>query len=235
MKKITYLVTKIVVSLAFAFSLLLLLTSSINMKSNNNRLYAKQLITNVANDAGFGNLSSLFASSGLEDEMLSHLPKKSEVSITPLEVYNLSSTYKKQGKFSSKDLKLPSKTSGEKFISKYITVGINAGLKRNNEDVKNALNLYQLVYYALLLCFAISIILVLLGKRFAGITAVLSSAGMLVGLLFASEKATTILDEILYSGMKVTISPNFLTAVIVVVIASIVWEVVCHNYRKTQR
>lgn len=234
MKKITYLVTKIVVSLAFAFSLLLLLTSSINMKSNN-RLYAKQLITNVANDAGFGNLSSLFASSGLEDEMLSHLPKKSEVSITPLEVYNLSSTYKKQGKFSSKDLKLPSKTSGEKFISKYITVGINAGLKRNNEDVKNALNLYQLVYYALLLCFAISIILVLLGKRFAGITAVLSSAGMLVGLLFASEKATTILDEILYSGMKVTISPNFLTAVIVVVIASIVWEVVCHNYRKTQR
>ena len=76
MKKITYLVTKIVVSLAFAFSLLLLLTSSINMKSNNNRLYAKQLITNVANDAGFGNLSSLFASSGLEDEMLSHLPKK---------------------------------------------------------------------------------------------------------------------------------------------------------------
>ena len=161
--------------------------------------------------------------------------KKSEVSITPLEVYNLSSTYKKQGKFSSKDLKLPSKTSGEKFISKYITVGINAGLKRNNEDVKNALNLYQLVYYALLLCFAISIILVLLGKRFAGITAVLSSAGMLVGLLFASEKATTILDEILYSGMKVTISPNFLTAVIVVVIASIVWEVVCHNYRKTQR
>lgn len=95
------------------------------------------------------------------------------------------------------------------------------------------MNLYQLVYYALLLCFVISIILVLLGKRFAGLTAILSSVGMLVGLLFASEKATATLDEILYSGMKVTISPNFLTAVIIVVIASIVWEVVCHNYRKT--
>lgn len=233
MRKIIYLVTKIIVSLAFAFSLLLLLTSSINMKSNNNRLYAKQLITEVADDSGYGNLSSLFASSGLEDEMLNHLPKKTEVSITPLEVYNLSSTYEKKGKFSSNDLKLPAKTSGEKFISKYIAARINAGLKRNNEDVKNAMNLYQLVYYALLLCFVISIILVLLGKRFAGLTAILSSVGMLVGLLFASEKATATLDEILYSGMKVTISPNFLTAVIIVVIASIVWEVVCHNYRKT--
>ncbi len=233
MRKIIYLVTKIIVSLAFAFSLLLLLTSSINMKSNNNRLYAKQLITEVADDSGYGNLSSLFASSGLEDEMLNHLPKKTEVSITPLEVYNLSSTYEKKGKFSSNDLKLPAKTSGEKFISKYIAAGINAGLKRNNEDVKNAMNLYQLVYYALLLCFVISIILVLLGKRFAGLTAILSSVGMLVGLLFASEKATATLNEILYSGMKVTISPNFLTAVIIVVIASIVWEVVCHNYRKT--
>ena len=233
MRKIIYLVTKIIVSLAFAFSLLLLLTSSINMKSNNNRLYAKQLITEVADDSGYGNLSSLFASSGLEDEMLNHLPKKTEVSITPLEVYNLSSTYEKKGKFSSNYLKLPAKTSGEKFISKYIAAGINAGLKRNNEDVKNAMNLYQLVYYALLLCFVISIILVLLGKRFAGLTAILSSVGMLVGLLFASEKATATLDEILYSGMKVTISPNFLTAVIIVVIASIVWEVVCHNYRKT--
>lgn len=233
MRKIIYLVTKIIVSLAFAFSLLLLLTSSINMKSNNNRLYAKQLITEVVDDSGYGNLSSLFASSGLEDEMLNHLPKKTEVSITPLEVYNLSSTYEKKGKFSSNDLKLPAKTSGEKFISKYIAAGINAGLKRNNEDVKNAMNLYQLVYYALLLCFVISIILVLLGKRFAGLTAILSSVGMLVGLLFASEKATATLDEILYSGMKVTISPNFLTAVIIVVIASIVWEVVCHNYRKT--
>ncbi|KRL63935.1 hypothetical protein [Lactobacillus psittaci] len=226
---------KILAILGLLLSLSMMIFSDISITSSNNRLLAKTVISRVVNSSESSELAlgqNILESSGLEDELLNSLPKKTVISTTPWEVYQMSSRFQKDTTLTAKDLKLPTKTAGERFISKFLVAGFNEEFKSDADQIKQAARSYQMAFYVILLCYLLSAVFILLGKRWAGIFAFLASLGMVgIGTL-AFDKVNSVLATEIYSGMKVTMNSSFNLGVVVSGLVMILFFILQRKHKK---
>ena len=99
-----------------AVSFWLLMNSNVSLKINDTQAMGKEVINRVVDDSDNPNLKAgveLLEASGLEKTLLEQLPPKYQVNLSYADLYRLCEKYNDQGKLTTKDLGLTSKSKLE--------------------------------------------------------------------------------------------------------------------------
>ena len=202
-----------------AVSFWLLMTSNVSLKINDTQAMGKEVINRVVDDSDNPNLKvgvELLEASGLEKTLLEQLPPKYQVNLSYADLYRLCEKYNDQGKLTTKDLGLTSKSKLEEIINEYLVKQINHKLKEDSEDVNHIITIYEYSIFAVALLFLLAAILILFGR----------SSASIVALWLASNEAMTALQSRVYSGILVTLSQEIWVGLTVGIITAIIWPVI---------
>lgn len=146
MKNIKTIILKIALVICTAISFFFLLTSPIRLKIDDTRAMGKEVIERVVQDSDNPNLKTgvqFLEASGLEQTLLDQLPKKYKIEISYADLYQLCEKYNENGKITTKDLKLTSKSKLEEIINEYMVKQINHSLKERSDEVYHAITIYE--------------------------------------------------------------------------------------------
>ena len=205
-----------------AVSFWLLMNSNVSLKINDTQAMGKEVINRVVDDSDNPNLKAgveLLEASGLEKTLLEQLPPKYQVNLSYADLYRLCEKYNDQGKLTTKDLGLTSK-------SKLEVKQINHKLKEDSEDVNHIITIYEYSIFAVALLFLLAAILILFGRSSASIPLALATIASFVALWLASNEAMTALQSRVYSGILVTLSQEIWVGLTVGIITAIIWPVI---------
>lgn len=212
-----------------AVSFWLLMTSNVSLKINDTQAMGKEVINRVVDDSDNPNLKAgveLLEVSGLEKTLLEQLPPKYQVNLSYADLYRLCEKYNDQGKLTTKDLGLTSKSKLEEIINEYLVKQINHKLKEDSEDVNHIITIYEYSIFAVALLFLLAAILILFGRSSASIPLALATIASFVALWLASNEAMTALQSRVYSGILVTLSQEIWVGLTVGIITAIIWPVI---------
>lgn len=216
-----------------AVSFWLLMTSNVNLKINDTQAMGKEVINRVVDDSDNPNLKAgveLLEASGLEKTLLEQLPPKYQVNLSYADL-----KYNDQGKLTTKDLGLTSKSKLEEIINEYLVKQINHKLKEDSEDVNHIITIYEYSIFAVALLFLLAAILILFGRSSASIPLALATIASFVALWLASNEAMTALQSRVYSGILVTLSQEIWVGLTVGVITAIIWPVINRLTKRKKR
>lgn len=143
--------------------------------------------------------------------------------------------YNDQGKLTTKDLGLTSKSKLEEIINEYLVKQINHKLKEDSEDVNHIITIYEYSIFAVALLFLLAAILILFGRSSASIPLALATIASFVALWLASNEAMTALQSRVYSGILVTLSQEIWVGLTVGVITAIIWPVINRLTKRKKR
>ena len=214
MKNIVKIILRLIMVGLAAVSFWLLMNSNVSLKINDTQAMGKEVINRVVDDSDNPNLKAgveLLEASGLEKTLLEQLPPKYQVNLSYADLYRLCEKYNDQGKLTTKDLGLTSKSKLEEIINEYLVKQINHKLKEDSEDVNHIITIYEYSIFAVALLFLLAAILILFGR---------SSASIPLAL------AMTALQSRVYSGILVTLSQEIWVGLTVGIITAIIWPVI---------
>lgn len=223
MKFVKWIWRLVVVGLIY-ISLSLTLTSPVELKVDSTAGLVKSSINKVVDQANNSDLQmgvSFLQDSGIEDTLLSQLPKNIELKTSYQGVNQLSTNYLANDKLTDVDLNLKNDTQQEQIFNKVILQLVNEQLRQNSDSVKQAAEIYHLIYFLLIGLYILAMALALFGKKVALIPLLIAAIGSYGVLSYAAQIATSSLHESVYSGINVSLSSGLTQALITAIIAAV--------------
>lgn len=98
---------------------------------------------------------------------------------------------------------------------------VNEQLGQNSDSVKQAAEIYHLIYFLLIGLYILAMALALFGKKVALIPLLIAAIGSYGVLSYAAQIATSSLHESVYSGINVSLSSGLTQALITAIIAAV--------------
>lgn len=223
MKFVKWIWRLVVVGLIY-ISLSLTLTSPVELKVDSTAGLVKSSINKVVDQANNSDLQmgvSFLQDSGIEDTLLSQLPKDIELKTSYQGLNQLSTNYLANDKLTDADLNLKNDTQQEQVFNQVILQLVNEQLRQNSDSVKQAAEIYHLIYFLLIGLYILAMALALLGKKVALIPLLIAAIGSYGVLSYAAQIATSSLHESVYSGINVSVSSGLTQALITAIIAAV--------------
>lgn len=223
MKFVKWIWRLVVVGLIY-ISLSLTLTSPVELKVDSTAGLVKSSINKVVDQANNSDLQmgvSFLQDSGIEDTLLSQLPKDIELKTSYQGLNQLSTNYLANDKLTDADLNLKNDTQQEQVFNQVILQLVNEQLRQNSDSVKQAAEIYHLIYFLLIGLYILAMALALLGKKVALIPLLIAAIGSYGVLSYAAQIATSSLHESVYSGINVSLSSGLTQALITAIIATV--------------
>lgn len=225
LRKLNSWVIKVIAVVGVIISAMLTINGSITMSSSTSGLINSAL-SKAAAQSGNSNVQTgvqLFQSLGLDNAVLSQLPKKIEVKTSLSSFNNTTKSFQQNGQITANDLGLKNNTDQEKIINDLLMKLINDQLSKYQTQVRQYAQYYRIAYYVILLIYIVAIFMILTSNRGAIIPLLIASVGSYELLQSASLKAMDALHQSVYSGIKITLGGEFLTSVTISIIISIAW------------
>lgn len=223
MKFVKWIWRLVVVGLIY-ISLSLTLTSPVELKVDSTAGLVKSSINKVVDQANNSDLQmgvSFLQDSGIEDTLLSQLPKNIELKTSYQGLNQLSTNYLTNDKLTDADLNLKNDTQQEQVFNQVILQLVNEQLRQNSDSVKQAAEIYHLIYFLLIGLYILAMSLALFGKKVALIPLLIAAIGSYGVLSYAAQIATSSLHESVYSGINVSLSSGLTQALITAIIAAV--------------
>ena len=223
MKFVKWIWRLVVVGLIY-ISLSLTLTSPVELKVDSTAGLVKSSINKVVDQANNSDLQmgvSFLQDSGIEDTLLSQLPKNIKLKTSYQGLNQLSTNYLANDKLTDADLNLKNDTQQEQVFNQVILQLVNEQLRQNSDSVKQAAEIYHLIYFLLIGLYILAMALALLGKKVALIPLLIAAIGSYGVLSYAAQIATSSLHESVYSGINVSLSSGLTQALITAIIAAV--------------
>lgn len=223
MKFVKWIWRLVVVGLIY-ISLSLTLTSPVELKVDSTAGLVKSSINKVVDQANNSDLQmgvSFLQDSGIEDTLLSQLPKNIELKTSDQGLNQLSTNYLANDKLTDVDLNLKNDTQQEQVFNQVILQLVNEQLRQNSDSVKQAAEIYHLIYFLLIGLYILAMALALFGKKVALIPLLIAAIGSYGVLSYAAQIATSSLHESVYSGINVSLSSGLTQALITAIIAAV--------------
>lgn len=223
MKFVKWIWRLVVVGLIY-ISLSLTLTSPVELKVDSTAGLVKSSINKVVDQANNSDLQmgvSFLQDSGIEDTLLSQLPKNIELKTSYQGLNQLSTNYLANDKLTDADLNLKNDTQQEQVFNQIILQLVNEQLRQNSDSVKQAAEIYHLIYFLLIGLYILAMALALFGKKVALIPLLIAAIGSYGVLSYAAQIATSSLHESVYSGINVSLSSGLTQALITAIIAAV--------------
>lgn len=223
MKFVKWIWRLVVVGLIY-ISLSLTLTSPVELKVDSTAGLVKSSINKVVDQANNSDLQmgvSFLQDSGIEDTLLSQLPKNIELKTSYQGLNQLSTNYLANNKLTDADLNLKNDTQQEQVFNQVILQLVNEQLRQNSDSVKQAAEIYHLIYFLLIGLYILAMALALFGKKVALIPLLIAAIGSYGVLSYAAQIATSSLHESVYSGINVSLSSGLTQALITAIIAAV--------------
>ena len=223
MKFVKWIWRLVVVGLIY-ISLSLTLTSPVELKVDSTAGLVKSSINKVVDQANNSDLQmgvSFLQDSGIEDTLLSQLPKDIELKTSYQGLNQLSTNYLANDKLTDADLNLKNDTQQEQVFNQVILQLVNEQLRQNSDSVKQAAEIYHLIYFLLIGLYILAMALALFGKKVALIPLLIAAIGSYGVLSYAAQIATSSLHESVYSGINVSLSSGLTQALITAIIATV--------------
>lgn len=223
MKFVKWIWRLVIVGLIY-LSLSLTLTSPVELKVDSTAGLVKSSINKVVDQANNSDLQmgvSFLQESGIEDTLLSQLPKNIELKTSYQGLNQLSTNYLANDKLTASDLNLNNNTQQEQVFNQVVLQLINEQLRQNSASVKQAAETYHLIYFLLIGLYILAMALALFGKKVAIIPLLIAAFGSYGVLSYAAQIATSSLHESVYSGINVSLSSGLTQALITAVIAAV--------------
>ena len=223
MKFVKWIWRLVVVGLIY-ISLSLTLTSPVELKVDSTAGLVKSSINKVVDQANNSDLQmgvSFLQDSGTEDTLLSQLPKDIELKTSYQGLNQLSTNYLANDKLTDADLNLKNDTQQEQVFNQVILQLVNEQLRQNSDSVKQAAEIYHLIYFLLIGLYILAMALALFGKKVALIPLLIAAIGSYGVLSYAAQIATSSLHESVYSGINVSLSSGLTQALITAIIAAV--------------
>lgn len=223
MKFVKWIWRLVIVGLIY-LSLSLTLTSPVELKADSTAGLVKSSINKVVDQANNSDLQmgvSFLQESGIEDTLLSQLPKNIELKTSYQGLNQLSTNYLANDKLTASDLNLNNNTQQEQVFNQVVLQLINEQLRQNSASVKQAAETYHLIYFLLIGLYILAMALALFGKKVAIIPLLIAAFGSYGVLSYAAQIATSSLHESVYSGINVSLSSGLTEALITAVIAAV--------------
>ncbi|GFI19628.1 hypothetical protein [Lactobacillus johnsonii] len=223
MKFVKWIWRLVVVGLIY-ISLSLTLTSPVELKVDSTAGLVKSSINKVVDQANNSDLQmgvSFLQDAGIEDTLLSQLPKNIELKTSYQGLNQLSTNYLANDKLTDVDLNLKNDTQQEQVFNQVILQLVNEQLRQNSDSVKQAAEIYHLIYFLLIGLYILAMALALFGKKVALIPLLIAAIGSYGVLSYAAQIATSSLHESVYSGINVSLSSGLTQALITAIIAAV--------------
>lgn len=223
MKFVKWIWRLVVIGLIF-ISLSLTLTSPVELKVDSTAGLVKSSINKVVDQANNSDLQmgvSFLQESGIEDTLLSQLPKNIESKTSYQGLNQLSTNYLANEKLTASDLKLNNDTQQEQVFNQVVLQLVNEQLRQNSADVKQAAEIYHLIYFLLIGLYILAMVLALFGRKSALVPLLVAAIGSYGVLSYAAGIATTSLQQSVYSGINVSLSSGLSQALITAIIAAV--------------
>ncbi len=223
MKFVKWIWRLVVVGLIY-ISLSLTLTSPVELKVDSTAGLVKSSINKVVDQANNSDLQmgvSFLQDSGIEDTLLSQLPKNIKLKTSYQGLNQLSTNYLANDKLTDVDLNLKNDTQQEQVFNQVILQLVNEQLRQNSDSVKQAAEIYHLIYFLLIGLYILAMALALFGKKVALIPLLIAAIGSYGVLSYAAQIATSSLHESVYSGINVSLSSGLTQALITAIIAAV--------------
>ncbi len=223
MKFVKWIWRLVVVGLIY-ISLSLTLTSPVELKVDSTAGLVKSSINKVVDQANNSDLQmgvSFLQDSGIEDTLLSQLPKNIELKTSYQGLNQLSTNYLANDKLTDVDLNLKNDTQQEQVFNQVILQLVNEQLRQNSDSVKQAAEIYHLIYFLLIGLYILAMALALFGKKVALIPLLIAAIGSYGVLSYAAQIAKSSLHESVYSGINVSLSSGLTQALITAIIAAV--------------
>ncbi len=223
MKFVKWIWRLVVVGLIY-ISLSLTLTSPVELKVDSTAGLVKSCINKVVDQANNSDLQmgvSFLQDSGIEDTLLSQLPKNIELKTSYQGLNQLSTNYLANDKLTDVDLNLKNDTQQEQVFNQVVLQLVNEQLRQNSDSVKQAAEIYHLIYFLLIGLYILAMALALFGKKVALIPLLIAAIGSYGVLSYAAQIATSSLHESVYSGINVSLSSGLTQALITAIIAAV--------------
>lgn len=205
-------------------SLSLTLTSPVELKVDSTAGLVRSSINKVVDQANNSDLQmgvSFLQDSGIEDTLLSQLPKNIELKTSYQGLNQLSTNYLANDKLTAADLNLKNDTQQEQIFNQVVLQLVNEQLRQNSDSVKQAAEIYHLIYFLLIGLYILAMALALFGKKVALIPLLIAAIGSYGVLSYAAQIATSSLHESVYSGINVSLSSGLTQALITAIIAAV--------------
>ena len=205
-------------------SLSLTLTSPVELKVDSTAALVKSSINKVVDQENNSDLQmgvSFLQDSGIEDTLLSQLPKNIELKTSYQGLNQLSTNYLANDKLTAADLNLKNDTQQEQVFNQVVLQLVNEQLRQNSDSVKQAAEIYHLIYFLLIGLYILAMALALFGKKVALIPLLIAAIGSYGVLSYAAQIATSSLHESVYSGINVSLSSGLTQALITAIIAAV--------------
>lgn len=222
MKFVKWIWRLVVVGLIY-ISLSLTLTSPVELKVDSTAGLVKSSINKVVDQANNSDLQmgvSFLQDSGIEDTLLSQLPKNLKLRTSYQGLNQLSTNYLANDKLTAADLNLNNDTQQEQVFNQVVLQLVNEQLRQNSDSVKQAAEIYHLIYFLLIGLYILAMALALFGKKVAFIPLLIAAIGSYGVLSYAAQVATNSLHESVYSGINVSLSSGLTQALITAIIAA---------------
>lgn len=222
MKFVKWIWRLVVVGLIY-ISLSLTLTSPVELKVDSTAGLVKSSINKVVDQANNSDLQmgvSFLQESGIEDTLLSQLPKNIKLKTSYQGLNQLSTNYLANDKLTAADLNLNNDTQQEQVFNQVVLQLVNEQLRQNSDSVKQAAETYHLIYFLLIGLYILAMALALFGKKGALIPLLIAAFGSYGVLSYAAQVATSSLHESVYSGINVSLSSGLTQALITAIIAA---------------
>lgn len=237
MKKYYALVIKAVSVLLTALSLYLLLLSPVNLKIDNLHVMAKTVISRVSKRPVSPDLkeaASVLKDSGLENELISMLPRTYHLDFSYADIYHLSRAYNQKGKITSADLGLVNHNRVEELINNYLIKEINRKLREDAGKLYHIISIYQISIFVVILLFLLAALLMIFGRYWACLPLLLGSLSSFGFLWFLCRQVNLALQKRVYSGILLSLKPGFWAGLLIALITAIAWPV-CLTFIKQGR
>lgn len=209
-----------------AISVYLLLFSPATVQVNNTHKMAQEIVSSLVKNSGNRELqltAKLVKESGLEDELISSLPKNVKIDFSYRDVYRLTSAYDNNGKLTAKDLNLNSTNKLEEVINNFFVAQINQKLKQEADRVNHVIIIYRYSIFAVLLLYLLAIIWFLFGKYSASIPLFIAAVISFGAMWLFCQEANLQLQAQIYPGIVFNVDDGIWLGLLICVVVAAIW------------
>lgn len=233
--KINSKIWRVLLILITALSLYFSLLGKANLKIANTHQMAKDVISRVidkSNNKDLKDTVEIVEASGLEDMLISGLPKKFQLDFSYANIYHLSSKYDQTGQITAQDLGLKHKNKLEEVINRFIADAVNARLKEESQQVTHIISIYRYSIFVIILLYLLAAILIWLKRYWASLPLLLASLSSFGALWYFCREANDELQSKVYSGISVQINTEVWLGLILGLIVALGWPYVLKLIKK---
>ncbi|WEV71423.1 hypothetical protein OZY43_03205 [Lactobacillus sp. ESL0785] len=226
MKKVSTVLSRILMVLLVAGSGFLLLRSSVTVNVPDTHKVVREVINKSAassTDSSLKTSLKIAQKWGLEDKILAPLPQKYHYDLSYTSLYNLSAAYQANGELTAENLNLPTDNQTERAVNYLILKQLNENLNENSKQVGQLISIFQCFILAVLLVFILAALLILFGKYGASAAVLLASIGTFGALQYCSTQLVQILQSELAKGISFVILPQLWWGLAIGIFVAIVW------------